>query len=148
MSNNISRNIKTQIRSVLDGLVTSGSLGCVIEVDLSKDVFSLDIPKYPAAILGMPAISSAYESNRTNQRSYVHDVLIMQQWANLTDQRSMEDLQDVILNAFDNNPTLNGASDVAVEPAASSVSAVSTADKTFIVFNVTLKARAIADLTF
>ncbi len=144
----VSYNIKTQIKSVLDSLVTSGTLACVIEQDLSKNPFTLDIPAYPVAVLGMPAISSDYETNRANQRTYTFNILCFQQWVNLTTVRDIETLIDKIINAFDNKPTLNGAADVACEPSASSPEAVSTADKTWVAFVVTIKARALQDLNF
>lgn len=148
MSTRISYKIKTQIRSVLDTLVTAGSLGCVLEIDASKNPLTMDIPSYPAAFLGMPASASAYETNRANQRTYTFNILIMQQVVKLEDARSIETLGDEILDAFDNVPTLNGAADVAVEPSYSEAEPVSTADKTWVAFVVTIKARALKDLTF
>ncbi len=72
----------------------------------------------------------------------------MQQWKSIEDQRFMETLLDEILIAFDNKPTLNGAADAAVEPSFTEAELISTADKQWVAFVVTIKARALADLSF
>jgi hypothetical protein len=52
------------------------------------------------------------------------------------------------MDQFDNNFTLGGAAQLGVEAVSSPTVPVSSADKTYIVFNVRIKARALKDLVY
>lgn len=140
--------IKTQIGSNLQTLVTAGTLGAYIQEDATVNVLDLDFPGFPCAVLGMPSISSNYEYQQTNLRVYKFDVLIVQLADNITSTTWIEDLMDTILTQFDNNVTLNGYAPAGVLATNTPAIPVSSKGKNYIIFNVTIEARALANLTY
>jgi len=145
--------VKNRIKTILDNLKTDGVLGDVQMDDFKKSVFARDVPAYPVAILTTPAIESAADTNRSNLRTYTFDVLVLSRAEDVTDSAEIEDLIENILNEFDNDPTLKagsatGIADGGLEPSASSPEAVSSGERSYIAFTVTLRARATRDLTF
>ena len=142
--------IKNQIKGHLDTLKTAGTLGSVIVDDFKTEIGGLgkNIASYPAAILGAPSIESGYETNRDNMRTFNFEILVIQKGENVNSATAIEDLMETILNAFDNDPTLGGKANGAVEPAATTPEPVTTQDGTFIIFTIAIKARAVVSLTF
>jgi hypothetical protein len=140
--------IKNQIKAKLDALVTSGVLGSVIMDDFKTDPTSIDIPKYPCAILSTPACGSQPETNRENMRDYTFDIPIIEKGENVTGATQIEELIEAIQDAFDNDPTLGGKADGGIEPAISNPDSINTGDKSIIMFVVTLKAKASKFLSF
>lgn len=148
MSERISTNIKTQIKANLDALVTSGTLGAVIMQDINKNVLDIDFPGYPCAILGTSNMEAEWEYQQTNRRTYRFDVLIVQLQDNLNSLYSMEDLRDEIALVFDNNVTLSGAAKFGVAAVVSETVTYASQGKTFVLFNVTIKATTTVPLTY
>lgn len=144
----IATDIKNQIKVNLDALVTAGKLGSVLMDDFRDDLLNRDIPTYPCAILTTPAIESMTETNRDNLRTHIFQILVMQKGENVASATDVEDLIENILNQFDNDPTLGGKASGGVEPSSSTPEAITTGDRTYIVFTVTLKAKALKSLTF
>lgn len=143
--------IKSKIKLHLDALKTASVLGSVIEDDFKTDPIGglgKNVSAWPAAILGAPSIDSQYETNRDNLRTYNFEVLFILKGENISGVSVVEDLMETVLNEFDNDPTLGGVANGAVEPTASTPSPVTGPDGTFIVFTVTIKARALVTLTF
>ena len=139
----ISQNLKLQIKANLDALVTAGYLGSYISMDSGKDPITIDPPgAYPFAMVSMPQISSEWEDQATNKRTYRWDILFIQKAENVTD-GSIEANIDEVLNQFDNNFTLAGVAQGAVLPAEVLAWPVSSGDKSYVCFVVTLKARAL-----
>ena len=100
------QNLKIQINTQLQALVTAGVLGSYISQDSSKDPLTIDPPgAWPFAILAMPQIASKFEDNGNNYRTYRWDILFLQKTDNLND-GDLEGLIDKVLNQFDNNFTL------------------------------------------
>jgi hypothetical protein len=123
-------------------------------IDLSKDAINNDYTDWPVAILGMGSAESAYEQNRENTRTYTFNILVLQKVDNLSQNATdVEDLKDAMLLEFDNDPTLignNGSSTANGGMMATSSPTVShsSPDKTYVVFLVTIKAKAVIELTF
>lgn len=141
--------VKAKIKEKLDALVTSGVLKCVIIDDLKKNPsLDEDIPSYPAAVLVSPSSDGSYSTNRSNIRTYTFAITIVQKAENIESNSDIEFLSDQILDAFDNDPTLGGSAVGGVEPSNSEPSAITSQDKSYIVFTVTLKAHADKTLTF
>lgn len=140
--------IKNRIKALLDELVTAATLGSVFVDDFKTNPFEKDIAKYPAAILTTAAVESEAVTNRDNMRAYIFEIVIINKGENVTSATQIETLMDAILDKFDNDPTLAGAADGAVEPSTSTPEAFSTGDKTYIVFSVFLRAKKIKALTF
>lgn len=141
--------VKGKIKEKLDALVTSGVLKCVIVDDLKKNPsLDRDIPSFPAAILVSPSSDGNYSTNRSNLRTYTFAVTIVQKAENIESSDDIEYLSDQLLDAFDNDPTLAGAAVGGLEPSNSEPAAITSQDKSYIVFTVTLKAHADKTLTF
>ena len=141
--------IKVAIANHLDNLVGTAVLGSWVQVDLNKN--PLDTSNYgpfPVAILGMDETKSEYLTNRENYRSYTFQILIMAKYEDTSNNSSaIEDLKDSILNEFDNDPTLSGAA-VMVDAAITPSIPVSSPDKTYVLFLISLTCHAIIELTF
>jgi hypothetical protein len=149
MALSLAQAIKQQIVSNLLALVTAGILNSVIELDYGKDPLTIDPPTgYPFALVGMPSITSDYEDQATNKRTYRFDTLIVTNYQTLADQTGgIEGIIDAVLNQFDNNFTLAGAAVASVLPVEVLAMPVSTGDKSFVCFLVTLKAQALFEIT-
>lgn len=140
--------IKAQVKSILDQLVTDGILVAVIEEDLNSNVLDIDFTGYPCAVLGTSNMVSNYEYPQSNRRQYQYDILIVQLQDNLTGVANMEDIRDAIALKFDNAFTLSGTAPFGVEAVSSPQATVAQNDKTFVVFNVTIKATTVVALTY
>jgi len=144
----LQNSIKIAIATQLQALVTAGSLGAFIEEDLSKNVLDLDFPGFPCAVLGMASVGSQYEYQQANLRTYTFDILVVVKGENVTTATDVEDTADAILNQFDNNFTLGGVAQIGIEATTTPTAPVSSQGKTYIVFNVTIKAKALQSLTY
>lgn len=141
--------IKGKIKDKLDALVTSGVLKCVIVDDLKKNPsLDRDIPSFPAAVIVSPSSDGSMSTNRSNIRTYTFGITIVQKAENIESSDDIEYLSDQILDAFDNDPTLSGTAVGGLEPSNSEPTAITSQDKSYIVFTVTLKAHADKTLTF
>lgn len=143
-----SQNIKTEIKKLLNELKRTEVLREVIVHDHKKDIWAHDIPGYPTAILTTPTIDNDYLTNRDNIRLYTFEIVIVHNKDELSGEDALEDLMDTIVDKFDNNPTLNGKADGAVEPSTSPVGQVDVLGKSYTVFSVIIRAKATKSLTF
>lgn len=141
-------NIKIQIKTKLDALVTAGVLASVQEDDFSVGVLYRDFGKFPVAILSGAAIGNSILTNRDNLRAHTFNILILSKAEDVTSPDQIETLMENVINAFDNDPTLQGTADGSVEPSTSSPEPVSSAGKNYIAFMVTVKANAVKNLTY
>ena len=141
-------NIKTQIKTYLDQLVTATTLGMADSADFRKDPLAGDIPKFPAAFLMPPAIESEVVDNRTLMRTYTFTIMIIVKGENITTASYLEDLAEAILDKFDNNPTLAGYADGAIEPTSSVPEPFQHNNRNFVIFYVTIKAKKTVTLTY
>ena len=149
MSSSLGTVIKGKIKDKLDALVTSGVLKCVIVDDLKKNPsLDRDIPSFPAAVIVSPSSNGNMSTNRSNLRTYTFGITIVQKAENIESSDDIEYLSDQILDAFDNDPTLSGAAVGGLEPSNSEPTAITSQDKSYIVFTITLKAHADKTLTF
>lgn len=140
--------IKAQILSNLQELVAAGVLSAVIEEDVNTDVLQLNFPGYPCAVLGISNLSADWEYQQANKRVYQYDILVVQLQDNLVGAASLEDVRDAIALQFDNNFTLAGTAPLGVSAVASPRIPVTQGGKTYVVFNVTIRATTLAGLTY
>jgi|SRR5579871_566912 len=149
LGGSIAQNIKKEIVLNLNALVQAGVINSVIEIDTGKDPLTIESTGgYPFALVGMPVITSDYEDQATNRRSYRFDVLIVVSYEALADQNEgVEGIIDAVLNQFDNNFTLAGAANASVMPAEVLAIPVSTPAKSLVCLLVTLKAQALFQWT-
>lgn len=137
--------IKNQIAIYLNDLVTAGTLGQYIVDDYKKGVFQRDYAKYPCAILTTPSIDSEIESGIGNRRKYTFDVIVIMLGDNITTTTFIEDLQELILDKFDTNATLNNTAQRSEANVSVPAAVVSAGGKHFVLFGVTIKAERIKD---
>lgn len=140
--------IKAQIKAVLDLLVTDGVLGAVIEEDLNTNILELEFPGFPCAVLGTSNMLSTWEYPQSNRRQYQYDILVVQLQDNLGSMADMENIRDSIALRFDNEVTLNGTAPFGVEAVSSPQTTIRQNGKTFVLFNVTIKATTVVGLTY
>lgn len=143
--------IKTNIKYILDALQRKEILRDVQVDDHKRNIFNRTFTAFPVAILTTPAIESRAETNVQNLRTYQFEIIVLLNSEEVTDDAQLEDLIEDILNEFDNDPTLKGgtdtsAADGAVEPSTSSPEAIEGTK--FIAFSITIRAKAMRDLTF
>src|SRR5882724_5986814 len=99
LTGSIAQNIKKQIVLNFNALVQAGILNSVLELDYGKDPMTIDAPSgYPFALVGMPTVTSDYEDQATNRRTYRFDSLIVTSYEALADQaEGVESILDAIL---------------------------------------------------
>jgi hypothetical protein len=139
--------IKTQILSVLQSLVTAGALNSFRSLDKNPNPLTDIAPAgYPFAIVGMPPVSSDFEDQASNIRTYRYDIMFVLNPETLANpDTDVEDLMDAALNAFDTAFSLNGAAVGATVPPAQVVAGgpVTTGAVNLCVFVVRIEARTI-----
>jgi hypothetical protein len=145
MSSDLAKPIKTQLLVNLQALVTAGVLNSFVSLDKNPTPLTDTPPNgYPFAIVGMPRISSDFEDQATNIRTYRYDILFVLDPAALTNpDTDVEHIIDAVLNQFDTNFTLAGTAIAAVLPATVEGAPVSTGDRTLLCFVVTLNIRTL-----
>jgi len=137
--------IKQQIIINLQTLKTAGVISSILELDYGKDPLTIEPDAgYPFALVGMPVVTSDYNDQATNVRTYRFDTLIVTSYESLTDtSEGVEGILDAILNQFDNNFTLAGAAVATVLPVEVLTMPVSTGTKSLVCFLVTIKAQTL-----
>jgi hypothetical protein len=149
LGGSLAQNIKKEIVLNLNALVQAGVLNSVIELDLGKDPLTIEpAAGYPFALVGMPGVTSEYEDQATNKRTYRFDTLIVTSYEYLADKNEgLEFILDAVLNQFDNNFTLAGAAMASVLPVEVLAMPVSTGDKSLICFLATIKVQTLFQIT-
>jgi hypothetical protein len=148
MPNTFAQNMKNAIITDLEALVTAGVLGSYAADDYTK-LSALDRVwgAFPSAIVIPPTVSaSEYADTATNLREYTWDIGVVTTPENLSasDPTYLEGLMDNMLQAFDNDVTLQGMAVGGVSAAVlSPPGPVSSKSITYVIFAVTLKARTI-----
>ena len=140
--------IKNAVKTKLESLVPA-TLGQVVVDDFKQADFSYkDIGKYPAAVLSSPSLEGSAETNRDNLRTHTFTIGIIQKGENVQSATDIEEIMEAVVDAFDNDPTLGGAAPGGVDPSSSTPESLSSVDGSFVVFTVTVKARALKTLDF
>lgn len=142
-----SSEIKQKIKEVLTSLQRQEILKDVQIRDISESIFDLDLNSYPAAILTPPSITSEIYTNLDNLRSYNFEILVVCRTESITEENTIEELMETIIDTFDNLPSLSGIAEGGLEPATSPTESVTARGKTWTVFRVILKAKACARIT-
>jgi hypothetical protein len=149
LGGSIAQNIKKEIVLNLQALVQNGVINSVYEIDYGKDPLTIEPDAgYPFALVGMPVITSEYEDQATNRRTYRFDVLIASSYQYLQDQNEgIESIIDSVLNQFDNNFTLAGAAIASVLPVEVLAIPVASGPKSLVCFILTIRAQALFQWT-
>jgi len=137
--------IKAAIKTILDALVTAGTIKQVVSDDCKKPINLRDISLFPCAIISDPAIDSDTETNCSNTRTYEFQILITDKIENISSNDQISDLREAIMNAIDNDYTLGGAADGGVDPSMSRPEP--DEGNNHIGFIVTIKAKALYSRT-
>jgi hypothetical protein len=135
--------IKSAIKtSILDALVADGDLSLVVSDDFREGIEAKNINEYPAAIMSTAAVQSERLTNYDVLRTYTFPITIVMNGDSISGATEVEELVEKILNKIDENSTLGGASDGEINPSTTQPEAITSGDKSFIVFNVFIEARA------
>ena len=141
-------NIKTEIKELLDELVTATVLAGATITDIRKDPLYADHPNFPHAYLMPPAIETEGLDNRTNIRKYTFDILIVFNGENLTGTTQLETAIEAVLDKFDNKPTLNGSAIGGMTPLTSAPIPYQHNSKDLLAIAVRITAQEVVTLTF
>lgn len=133
--------IRTKIVEKLDELVTAGTLGQAISDAFKyKLLDDTNITAYPVAILQTPYFESEELDNATNKRTYTYEIRVVMNGDDVESASDVENLQEAVANAFDDDFTLAGSVDGGLSPASTPVVQYEHNGKHFISFNIILKA--------
>ncbi len=143
----LSTTIKQAIAGHLDALKEGGTLGAYLVQDFRENILDTDFPGFPCAVLLPPSIGSVEDTNDSNMRTYTFDIVFVQKKENLASSTDLEELIEAVLDEFDNDVTLGGAATAGLPPSASEPDEVTSADQTYVAFVVTLRPRAIRNIT-
>lgn len=141
--------IKNKIKAKLDVLQQAGTLAEVIVDDFKRGILDRDYSAFPVAILQTSAIENETITNRDNFRTYIFEIVVLSKGEDVKDATTIEDLREAIIDKFDNDPTLTNTADGAVEPSSSPAEPIPLqGGKSYIVFSIFIRARAVKTLTF
>lgn len=141
-------NIKNNIKTLLDELVTAGTIAGATITDIRKSPLAADIPNFPHAFLMPPSSEDFTSDNRTNQRTYNFDIMILVNAENLSGTSDVETMIEGVLNKFANDPTLGGTALAGALPVSSSPEPFQHNGKDMIMAIVTIQAKELVTLTF
>jgi len=116
--------------------------------DIKKDPLDGDIVGFPHAFVYPPSLESAdWIDNKTSRRDYIFAIMVIMKSENITSTSDVEDLMEIIMNTLENQLTLGGSADAGIQPMTSRPEAYKHGDKSYIVFDIIIKARATNSLT-
>lgn len=140
--------IKAQIAANLQALVNAGYIGAYIERDMNVDVLDEQYPGYPCVILATSSMEADWEFPQSNKRTYRYDLLVIELQDNISSVDHMENIRDAIALQFDNNVTLAGTAPLGVQAVFGERVIYQDKDKSYVLFNVTIKATTLVALTY
>ena len=116
--------------------------------DIKKDPLDGDIVGFPHAFVYPPSLESAdWIDNKTSRRDYIFAIMVIMKSENITSTSDVEDLMEIIMNTLENQLTLGGSADAGIQPMTSRPEAYKHGDKSYIAFDIIIKARATNSLT-
>lgn len=140
---------KNKIVTMLQTLERAETLREVVVQDLKKDPLSRDFASYPVAVITPPSLDqSEVLDNRSNVRTYQFAIVVLMKPENFDTTTDVENLQETIINLFDNDPTLSGNADAGLEPAFSRPYPLNHAGRDLVFFEIYLRVKIRKDLTF
>lgn len=140
--------VKNNIKAKLDTLVPASLAEAVIQ-DLKIDPLNQEYAAFPVAVVVPPSLEgSEVLDNRSNLREYLFSVVVLMKPENFSSTSEVENLQEVILNAFDNDPTLGGEADGGMAPSYSRPYPLNYGGKDLVYFEIYLKIKVRKDLNF
>ena len=140
-------NIKNRIKDLLDTLKPT-YLAEVEITDIKQDPLDGDIIGFPHAFVYPPSLESAdWIDNKTSRRDYIFAIMVIMKSENITSTSDVEDLMEIIMNTIENDITLGGHAVAGIQPMTSRPEAYKHGDKSYIVFDIIIRARAINIIT-
>lgn len=140
-------NIKNRIYDLL--VTLKPSILAEVEItDIRKDPLDGDIVGFPHAFVYPPSLETAdWIDNKTSRRDYIFAIMVIMRSENINSTSDVEDLMESIMNTIENDITLGGTAVAGIQPMTSRPEAFKHGDKSFIVFDVIIRARAINIIT-
>ena len=140
---------KEKIVAMLRTLENAETLREVVVQDLKVDPLSAEYAAFPVAVLTPPSLeASEVLDNRSNVRTYQFNVVVLMKPENFDSTVDVENLQETIINLFDNDPTLSGNADAGLEPAFSRPYPLNYAGRDLVYFEIYLRVKIRKDLSF
>lgn len=138
--------VKAQIKTYLDELVTATILGKAESDDYQQGIFDRDFSAFPVAILQTASIESDILTTVEDLRTFNFEIVVIQRAENITAATDIETLQEAILDKFAQNQTLNNTCQKQV-PAVSAPAPVLSRGKSYVAFSVMIKAQKLKTIT-
>lgn len=139
--------IKTQIKTYLDDLVTAGTLAAAISDDFKRGIFDRDFTAYPVAILQTAAIECSIKTGVHDERNYEFEIIVVSKGDDVASVTQVEDLQEAMLDKFAAAPTLNNTCQKSI-PSSSAPQPFMSRGSNYIVFKFVIQAQKLKLLTF
>ncbi|MFA6006936.1 MAG: hypothetical protein WC764_04415 [Candidatus Paceibacterota bacterium] len=136
--------IRAKIKTKLDGLVTSGSLGSVYNGEQNPQ--NVEFSAYPAAVIIRTQSEPEFFTNREDIQTYIFTINVYQQivgddWH--TQEIALDDPIDAVIQAFLNDASLTGSVDGRIQPIANGGSVISWNGKMHRLETITLRCKKI-----
>lgn len=132
--------LRKKVREKLDGLVEEGHLKQVIDQTIEFNLLEKVVANYPVAFVVSPSFTSELLDTGNNLRTYTFPIVVILRGTEV-DGYIVDELKEVISDAFDKDYTLGGVANGGITPAASPSSVENHNSKSYIVFVVTISAR-------
>ena len=140
-------NIKAQIKTYLDDLVTAGTLAEAISDDFKKGIFDRDFSAYPVAVLQTAAIECSIKTGVQDERNYEFEIIVISKGDDVSSVTQVEDLQEAMLDKFAAVPTMNNTCEKSI-PSSSAPQPIMSRGSNYIVFKFVIQAQKLKLLTF
>lgn len=140
--------IKTNIKTLLDELVTAEVINGATITDIRHDPLNSNAGEYPHAFVMPPSVESETLDNRSNVRTYTFDIVVIFNAENLASTTALEEAIEDMLTKFDNNPTLSGSALGGFLPVSSAPAPYQHNGKDMILVVVRIQAKEVVTLTF
>lgn len=138
--------VKVKIQAKLAAVT---GLAAVVLTDIKKDPLDMELQSYPVAFVMPPAIENAiWLDNRSVQQDLVFRVMTLEKMENVQTTSQIEDLMRDMVFALNNSITFDNVAVAGVLPSTSTPEPFIHNGKTFIVFDIIVRARVVETLTY
>ena len=130
-------------------LTTKLQLGSLTLADIKRDPLDTDIQRYPAAFIMPPAIQTTeWLDNRTVQRELTFTIMVIQKMDNINTTSEIEDLMQAMLDVIDNSISFDDVAQAGVLPTSSFPEPFIHNGRSYVIFDIIIKARVLQTLTY
>lgn len=140
--------VKNKIKEKLDTLVPA-TLKYVEVTDLKRDPLDQELQTFPACFIMPPSIATVNRlDNRSITRELTFTVMVMLKQDDIVDTEQVENIMQAMMDVMDNSITLDNVAVGGVSPTASAPEPFVHSGKSYVVFDIIIKAKVVQSLTF